>query len=180
MRFAMLARHSSANPSLVELGGAVTRVADQVRNSLRPSQSHVIDYNQSGIDCLSERVGDDPSVGFWNRNVSPLDPPLQLDVVLDGFRTRETALAHIRLLKRGGLAEISFPTLPQLHWAARAIAERVGQWLFRDECPLWLPVVKAAIDGQAEWLHREVVWPMILTQTLVAIRKRGSAALSTP
>jgi SAM-dependent methyltransferase len=179
---ATLQRYSVANPSLAELGGAGSHVFDEVRHRLGPREYHVIDNNQYGLDLLSRRVRGDPNVSFWNRSVLRLDLPLELDTVFslgliehfDEEGTREAILAHLRLLKPGGIAIISFPTPTLLYRAARGIAKVAGKWIFHDERPLWPDEVRAVIDGQADWLHGELVWPIMLTQTLAAIRKRGA------
>ena len=181
---ALLQRYSVANPSLAELGGAGSGVFDQVRLRLRPREYHVIDNNQYGLDQLQSRVRDDASVKFWNRSVLKLDLPLQLDTVFslgliehfDEEGTREAVRAHLRLLKPGGVAIISFPTPTLLYRATRGLSEITGQWIFHDERPLWPGEVKAAVNGYADWVEDKLVWPIMLTQTLSVIRKHGANA----
>jgi SAM-dependent methyltransferase len=180
---ALLQRYSVPNPSLAELGGAGSGVFNQVRLRLRPREYHVIDNNQYGLEQLRRRVGEQPGLTLWNRSVLKLDLPLELDTVFslgliehfDEEGTREAIMAHLRLLKPGGIAIISFPTPTYLYRAARGIAEVTGKWIFHDERALWPDEVKKAINGQADWLHGELVWPIVFTQTLAAIRKRGAA-----
>lgn len=180
---AMLQRYSVPNPLLAELGGAGSQMFDQVLHLLEPREYHVIDNNQYGLDQLQSRVGDDARVRFWNRNVLKLGVPMELDTVFslgliehfDEEGTREAVLAHLRLVKPGGIAIISFPTPTWLYRATRGIAEFTGKWIFHDERALWPDEVKAAIDGHAEWVRDELVWPIMLTQTLAVIRKRTVA-----
>ncbi len=181
---ALMQRYSLPNPTLAELGGAGSRVLDQVLHTLEPREYHVIDNNQYGLDQLQNRIHDDPRVKFWNRSVLKLDLPLQLDTVFslgliehfDEEGTREAVQAHLRLLKPGGIAIISFPTPTLLYRATRGVAEVTGQWIFHDERPLWPVEVKAAINGDADWVEDKLVWPIMLTQTLSVIRKRGANA----
>ena len=179
---AMLERYSAPRPSLAELGGAGSRVFEQVCLRLQPREYHVIDNDQDGLDRLRLRVSGGTGVKCWKRDILKLDLPLQLDTVFslgliehfDEEGTREAIQAHLRLLKPGGIAIISFPTPTVVYRAARGIACVTGKWIFHDERALWPQEVQAAIDGQAEWLDSELVRPILLTRTLTAIRKCGA------
>lgn len=175
-----LARYLPQHPTLAELGGSGSCIFDSIEARLHPVEYHVIDTNQLGLDALQQRSGGNPALRCWNRNVLELDLPLQLDGVLslgliehfDPAGTRAAVAAHLRLLKPGGIAAITFPTPTWLYRASRRAIEIAGKWIFHDERPLREAEVRAALGPGTEVLHGEIVWPIVLTQTILVVRKR--------
>jgi SAM-dependent methyltransferase len=171
-------RYSAPHPVVAELGGAGSRVLPAVIRHIAPSQYHIIDSNEYGLNLLRDRP-DLESVYLHHQDVLNLDLPIQVDTVfslgliehfdIDG--TKRAILAHFRILKQGGIAIISFPTPTFLYRGTRTIAELAGKWIFHDERPLWTSEVRKAIDGQGTILMETLIWPIFLTQTLLVIKK---------
>ena len=172
--------HSVPNPVLAELGGAGSRVFDKVAKAMEPATYYVVDTNQFGLDLLRGRVPR-ANVHFVNQDVRQIDLPVEVDTVFslgliehfDLAGTRAAVRAHLKALKPGGIAIISFPTPTFLYRATRHLAEAMGKWIFHDERPLWAEEVADAIAGEARVLSHRILWPMILTQSLMVVRKNG-------
>jgi SAM-dependent methyltransferase len=173
-----LRRFSAPNPVVLELGGAGSRVFDSVMRALSPPEYHVVDSNQYGLDLLRTRV-QNPRVSFHREDVLKLDLPVRADVVFslgliehfDEAGTREAIQAHLRHLKPGGIAVITFPTPTPLYRASRRVSELAGKWIFHDERPLRLAEVARAIEDGGDLLYHRLIWPIFLTQRLVVARK---------
>lgn len=176
--FKVLRTFSEQNPVIAELGGGASTVFDGVLQTLEPSAYYVVDTNQHGLDLLRSRVRRE-KVYFLNRDVLKLDLPVPVDTIFslgliehfDPAGTREAVLSHLRPLKVGGIAIISFPSPTISYRALRALAEAAGSWIFHDERPLWPAEVEHAIQGRAGVRYKKILWPMILTQTIMVIRK---------
>jgi hypothetical protein len=146
----------------------------------------VIDTNEYGLSLLERRVSEGQPVGLHCESVLDLQWRAQADVVFsvglvehfDPERTREAILAHFRLLRPGGTAIITFPTPTLLYRMARSLIEAIGKWKFHDERPLKPAEVVAAVSERAEVLHRETLWPLILTQHVVVAHKRAGEWLT--
>ena len=85
-------------------------------------------------------------------------------------------LAHVEMLRPGGIAVITFPTPTRLYRVTRSLAERTGNWIFHDERPLEFAEVRRSIGPYARILHEEIIWPIFLTQGLVVAQKYFSGA----
>jgi hypothetical protein len=53
----------------------------------------------------------------------------------------------------------------------RALAEATSNWIFHDERPLRLPEFELAVAGLGEIKSVRILWPLILTQYCVEVRK---------
>ena len=167
-------------PVIVELGGADSCFFDLIRSRIRPSQYHVLDNNQLGLDRFRRRIGDAPNVFAGNQDVLRLSYRVEADLVLsagliehfDPEGTRKAVAAHFELLKPGGIAIMTFPTPTLLYRTARRLAERTGMWMFPDERPLRLAEVAAAGQPHGRMLLRKLIWPIVLTQYLLVWQKR--------
>jgi SAM-dependent methyltransferase len=173
-----LLRYSVQNPILAELGGAGSCVLDSVINAVHPLEYHVVDINQYGLDLLRPRATAD-HLFLHKEDVRYLTLDVEVDTVFslgliehfDPEGTRRAIEAHFRILKRGGIAIISFPTPTYLYRATRGAAELLGKWIFHDERPLRTHEVAAAIAGVGTIVSEEIIWPIFLTQTLLVVRK---------
>jgi SAM-dependent methyltransferase len=173
-----LSNYGTRNVIVAELGGANSCVLDAVVHAIGPREYHIIDNNAYGLELLQSRNCQAPLV-LHNQSVLALDLDLQADVVFslgliehfDPPGTREAILAHLRILKAGGIAVISFPTPTLLYRATRRVAEWTHQWAFPDERPLWSDEIRRAIDGRAAILSEKIIWPIVLTQTMMVMRK---------
>ena len=59
-----------------------------------------------------------------------------------------------------------------------ALAEALGVWQFPDERPLKAAEVLAAVRERGEVLLVKTLWPLILTQTLIVVRKHSAPPIS--
>jgi SAM-dependent methyltransferase len=173
-----LQRYSVPNPALVELGGAGSQVFDAVRRTLRPSKYHVVDTNLYGLEMLRPKADDGTVVlhhcDALNLQLDfPADAAFSLGLIehFDVAGTKRIIQAHLRLLKPGGVAVITFPTPTILYRATRSAAELAGKWIFHDERPLRMEEVQAAVEQTGRIVFKRLIWPILLTQTLAVIQK---------
>ncbi len=171
--------HGSPSPTIVELGGGGSRIYDVIRDAVHPSEYHIVDTNGYGLSLVRERSGSN-AIRTHQCDVRTVDLGKLVDVVFslgliehfDPSGTREAIRAHLRLLKSGGVAIITFPTPTLMYRAARSFLELVGQWIFHDERPLWVDEIKRAIEPEGKLVHEVLIWKILLTQRLVVIQKR--------
>ena len=176
-------------PVVVELGGGDSCFFDRIEAELRPSEYHVVNNNELGLERFRRRTARRRNVYCHLHDVLKLDLPPAADLVFsvgliehfDREGTRRAVDAHFDLLKPDGIAVISFPTPTPLYRLARAAAELAGAWIFHDERPLRLAEVAAAAQPHAEMLSHRILWPIVFTQCLAVWRKhapvsRGAAA----
>jgi putative flippase GtrA len=166
--------------TIVELGGANSCFIEAILADLNPRYYHVIDSNDYGLALLRERMGSRKDVLVHSGNVLRLpDLNAQASVVFsiglvehfDRAGTREAIRSHFALLQSGGCAIISFPTPTWLYVITRLVAQLLGIWQFPDERPLRRDEV---LDNVGEWgeiVFEKILWPLVLTQHLMVIRK---------
>ncbi|MEA2882365.1 MAG: hypothetical protein QOH32_1621 [Bradyrhizobium sp.] len=166
--------------SILEYGGANSCFIDGILAEVKPARYDVIDNNQLGLDLLKSRYPDDNRVSVNQGDVlSPSDPDRLYDIVysvglIEHFNQAGTAKAvatHFRYLKPGGIAIITFPTPTWLYRAVRGLAEATNNWIFHDERPLRLPEFERAVAGLGKIEFARILWPLVLTQYCVAVRK---------
>lgn len=175
-------RTSSACPAIVEIGGANSCFLDRILREVKPRIYHVVDNNEYGLELLRRRMGSRQSVVLHRQDVLDLSLNLQADVVFsvgliehfDSEGTRKAISKHFDLLRPGGHAIISFPTPTLLYRAARGVAESFGLWKFPDERPLTRREVLDCVAGSGEPVFQKTLWPLVFTQHLIVVRKRGS------
>ena len=167
--------------SVVEIGGANSRFVDRILCDLGCRQYDVVDTNAYGLSLLEQRTGSDRRLRLHRRSVLGLALDAPADVVFsvgviehfDEAQTQQAVLAHFDVLRPGGTAIITFPTPTLLYRVTRALSEMFGLWQFPDERPLIPAEVLNAVRGQGEVLLSKTLWPLVLTQTLVVVRKHG-------
>lgn len=94
--------------------------------------------------------------------------------LVEHFEPKETnaaVQAHFDLLRRGGIAIVTFPTPTGLYRITRALITALGMWRFPDERPLNSLEVISAIRERGELVWQKTLWPLMLTQHLVVARK---------
>jgi len=168
-------------PVIVELGGANSCFLDRIVTELRPSAYHVVDMNEYGLDLLRQRCENPQEVRLHRQDVLNLDLELQADSVFsigliehfDPAGTHQVMLRHFDLLKPGGYAIVSFPTPTWLYRATRSVVELLGMWNFPDERPLSRGEVLQCIPAGGEVVQEKTLWPLVLTQHMMVIRKRA-------
>lgn len=170
--------------SIVEIGGANSCFLDRILADVGCRRYDVVDTNAYGLSLLEQKVERDGRVRLHQKSVLGLAMEEKADMVFsvgliehfDVARTRQAALAHFDVLRPGGAAIITFPTPTLLYRITRGLAEMFGIWQFPDERPLMPAEVLAAVRERGDVLLSKTLWPLILTQTLVVVRKHAEAA----
>ena len=178
MRRFLRGGHGSA--CLVEIGGANSCFLDAILREIQPRAYHVIDRNEYGLSLLRKRVGGRGNVFLRQGDVLQLgDSGLRADLVFsvglvehfDVEGTRRAIRAHFEFLEPGGYAVITFPTPTWLYVMTRKAAEAAGMWNFPDERPLLPEEAREAVKDLGEVVFEKTLWPLILTQHLMVVRK---------
>ncbi len=163
---------------IAELGGANSCFYGLLTREIKPRAYHIIDPHQPGLNMLWRRRA--PGVETVLHQVDILEdlPEIRADVVISvgliehlppGDLDRAIA-AHFRLAAPGGLVLITFPTPTWLYKAARLISEALGLWIFHDERPLTPEEVIPHAAARGLVVQTGLIWPIVFTQALVAIR----------
>lgn len=163
---------------LVEIGGANSCFLEQIQKEIRPRRYYVIDTNDYGLGLLENRIAKG-SVCLLCEDVLDLRTRIEADVVfsvglIEHFEpadTRRAVLAHFDLLRPDGYAILSFPTPTLLYRIARGLCETAGLWKFPDERPLERDEVAQVVAEQGEVMYETILWPLVFTQRLLAVRK---------
>lgn len=173
--------------AIIEIGGANSCFLDRILSDVRCGRYDIVDTNAYGLSLLEARTASDSRVRLHQKSVLDLAMESPADIVFsvgliehfDAAHTRQAALAHFDVLRPGGAAIITFPTPTLLYRITRALAELFGIWQFPDERPLKPAEVLAAVRERGDVLLSKTLWPLILTQTIVVVRKHGKAAAAT-
>lgn len=166
--------------SILEFGGANSCFIDQILETVKPTRYDVIDNNRLGLDLLKLRYPSDERVSVSEGDVLLESEPGRLyDIVysvgliehFDPAATARAVATHFRYLRPAGTAIITFPTPTWLYRMVRGLAETTNNWIFHDERPILLPEFEHAVAGLGEIQSARILWPLILTQYCVAVRK---------
>lgn len=175
-----ITRHAPRRPGglvLAELGGGASCCHDLLFKRLQPARYHVIDNNPLGLELLPRHERIERHQFDLRREF----PDLRADVVfslglIEHFDQNDTARviqAHFDLAAPDGLVIMTFPTPTPVYRLARGVAEALGMWMFKDERPLALSEVATAAGLSGELAGVEVLWPLVFTQALMALKVRG-------
>jgi SAM-dependent methyltransferase len=176
----LMRKNAGAQASILEFGGANSCFIDQILEEVQPSRYDVIDNNQLGLDLLKSRYPGDDRVSVRQGDALATSEPERLyDIVFsvgliehfDPGGTARVVAAHFNYLRPGGTAIITFPTPTWLYRGVRGLAEVTNNWIFYDERPLRLPEFERAVAGLGEIKSARILWPLILTQYCVEVRK---------
>ncbi len=166
---------------LTELGGANSAFLELLIDELNPAKYIIVDNNLAGLEKTKERIKEKDNVVLLNRdilkgNFENIMSDLVLSVGLiehfDEKGTRKAIKAHFDLLKKNGLAVITFPTPTFLYRIARFIAEKMGLWIFHDERPLQIKEVLEIAREYGEQMEYSIIWPIVFTQGVVVFKKK--------
>ncbi len=171
---------------ILEIGGANSCFLDRLSTELRPREYHVVDTNAYGLNLLRNHRCFDATVQLHEKSVIGLSMPDLADAVFsvgliehfDETGTRRAVQAHFDAVRPGGVVLISFPHPTLLYRATRRLLEILGLWNFPDERPLAREEVLEAIKDHGQIIHEELLWPLMLTQLLIVIRKHAVASES--
>jgi SAM-dependent methyltransferase len=176
----LMRRSGGARASILEFGGANSCFIDQILEQVQPARYDVIDNNRLGLDLLKSRYPGDDLVSVRQGDALAISEPERLyDIVFsvgliehfDSPGTARVVAAHFKFLRPGGTAIITFPTPTWLYRSVRGLAEATGNWIFHDERPLLLPEFEQAVAGLGDIRSARILWPLILTQYCVEVRK---------
>ena len=176
----LMRRNDGARASILEFGGANSCFIDQILEQVQPARYDVIDNNWLGLDLLKSRYPGDDRVSVRQGDALAISEPERLyDIVFsvgliehfDPSGTARVVAAHFKFLRPGGTAIITFPTPTWLYRSVRGLAEVTGNWIFHDERPLLLPEFEQAVAGLGDIRSARILWPLILTQYCVEVRK---------
>lgn len=168
--------------SVVEIGGANSCFLDAILRQTACSSYDVVDTNQYGLSLLTDRLArGETRVHLHHQNVLALGLRAQADLVfsvglVEHFTpddTRAAVLAHFTLIRPGGTAIITFPTPTLLYRLTRRFIETLGMWKFPDERPLDTEEVLDSVRERADIMEQKTLWPLLLTQRVIAARKRS-------
>jgi putative flippase GtrA len=170
--------------SILEIGGANSCFVDRILADVGCRQYDVVDTNAYGLSLLEQRAGRDTRIRLHQKSVLGLAMEEKADIVFsvgliehfDAPHTRQAALSHFDVLRPGGTAIITFPTPTLLYRITRGLAEMFGMWQFPDERPLKKAEVLNSVSERGEVLMTKILWPLILTQGIVVVRKHADAA----
>jgi len=162
---------------VAEIGGANSCFLEALRRRVRIAEYHVYDTNRFGLDLLGKSSGE--AVHLHEQDVLTVGGPPDFDLVysvgliehFDEKGTRTAIENNFKLARPGALVIISFPTPTLLYRAARGVAEATRQWKFPDERALRVEEVEPIMSLHGKMLHRELLWPIVLTQAMLVARK---------
>jgi glycosyltransferase involved in cell wall biosynthesis/SAM-dependent methyltransferase len=165
-----------------ELGGANSCFYDAVRAELKPKTYCMCDTNALGLEKIKKRAGGNPDLVVQECDVLNMSLDRKFDVVfsvglVEHFYPEDTSKAiraHFDILKPGGIAIISFPSPTFLYRATRGLAEFFRMWIFHDERPLEDAEVNGTIEECGTVLDSTLIWPIMLTQRMVVVKKAAS------
>jgi SAM-dependent methyltransferase len=174
-------QYGAANPAITELGGANSCFWQAIDAAVHPRSYTAVDNNALGLGKLQERAANARGLVAVQADIFALPALQPADIVfsvglVEHFspeRTRAAIDAHFKLARPGGLVVITFPTPTWLYRATRFMSERLGMWLFHDERPFWFSDVASAFEANGTVFQHRILWPIVLTQTLVIARKRA-------
>lgn len=166
--------------SMLEFGGGNSCFYELFDAVFRPGKYYIIDNNKTGLEAFSRRIGERENTVLLERDVLAVDIEVETDVVfsvglIEHFSvedTRKAVLSHFRVVKKGGLLVLGFPTPTFLYRITRKISELLGLWIFHDERPLTVDEVLETVEEHGELLEKKIIWPIFLTQAMLIIRKK--------
>lgn len=166
--------------SVAELGGANSCFLEQLFKAFHIREYAIIDRNRVGLDASRSRWSKETKIKYYEDDI--LQPSINMEAdfvfsvgLIEHFDEEGTANAirnHFKFLRPGGLLILSYPTPTFLYRAIRSVAEISGKWIFHDERPLKLQEIEEFLEERGDILNSCVIWPILLTQQMVTVRKR--------
>lgn len=165
--------------TLAELGGANSCFYELIQEKITPSEYHIIDNNQLGLEKFKVRIKNQDNVQLYEQDVLNLDLNIKVNLVfsvglIEHFSpedTKKAIEAHFKLLKPGGIAIITFPTPTFLYKITRWFSEKLNLWIFHDERPLKFNEVIPTAEKNGTILEKKINWPIFLTQGIIVVKK---------
>jgi putative flippase GtrA len=169
--------------AILEIGGANSCFLDQIVDRIQPKSYTIVDTNEYGLKLLEGKTREGCQLELRQENVLNLGLENQADLVfsvglIEHFYpadTRKAVLAHFDVLKPGCCLIVTFPTPTLLYRISRGFLETFSLWKFPDERPLQPREVINTLRERGEVLEEKLLWPLILTQYLVVVRKNAES-----
>lgn len=166
--------------AVAELGGGDSCFYELFEKTFCPEKYYIVDNNRVGLDAFSRRIGKRENTILINKNILELDHEVKCDIVfsvglIEHFsaeKTKQAILSHFKVLKKGGILILGFPTPTFLYKITRKISELLGLWIFHDERPLKIDEVRDITNKYGELLKKKIIWPILLTQAILVVKKR--------
>lgn len=168
------------NIKVTEFGGGNSCFYEILQQEFRPMEYCVVDNNQVGLDELRKQVGERKNTRLIKQDILAPDLEMECDVVfsvglIEHFsieNTRRAILSHFKVLKKGGILILGFPTPTFLYKITRKISELLGLWIFHDERPLKIGEILDTVNKHGQLLEKKIIWPIFLTQAMLVILKK--------
>ncbi len=165
--------------TITEFGGGNSCFYPVVNQQCPPEKYYIVDNNQTGLDAFKLRFGERENTLLMNRDILEFEAGWQSDIsfsvgLIEHFSvegTRNAVLAHMEVLKPGGILILGFPTPTFLYRAARKVSELLGMWIFHDERPLKMKEVLKTVEPLGDVLETGILWSIVLTQAFIVLRK---------
>ncbi|MCE5277969.1 MAG: class I SAM-dependent methyltransferase [Planctomycetaceae bacterium] len=174
-------RSGGAALRVAELGGGGSCFLQSVLALLPLEEYHVFDTSAAGLERVRQEARQG-AVRLHQADVldgaaafaGTFDLVFSVGLVehFDAPGTAKAIDTHFEMLRAGGLAIISYPTPTWSYRLIRGAAEAAGVWRFPDERPLRGQEVLPVVARHGQVLGRKLLWPILLTQEMIAARKR--------
>jgi putative flippase GtrA len=169
--------------AILELGGGNSPLLLALHARYPRAHLAAVDTNAVGLDLLAVQLPHKGAIDLVHRSVLAPATAAAADVVysiglIEHFDPADTAravAAHFDYARPGGIVLMTFPMPTWLYRAVRAAAEALGIWRFPDERPLAIDEVTQEALRHGDLVRCFVNWPIVLTQGVLVLRKRGQA-----
>ena len=165
-------------PGIAELGGANSCFFKPIAAAIDFAEYHIVDNSQVGLQRTATLASTDDRLTFEDSDVLTWNASKRYDLVFsvgliehfDIPTTADLVKRHFAAARPGGVVIISVPTPTALYRVTRAAAEVLSLWQFPDERPLMFGELQTAASGLGTLLHKEILWPIVLTQLMASYR----------
>ena len=163
--------------TIAEIGGANSCFYPVFKKVLKPSNYIVIDNNELGLKMFKNNYSN--NVEVYNEDVLEMNIDKKVDLVFsvglvehfDTGGTKKAIQNHFKLIDKGDICLITFPTPTLLYRFARKVLELAGLWIFTDERPLKIKEVLDTMKVLGDILEVKMNWKIILTQGIIVAKK---------
>jgi hypothetical protein len=165
---------------IAELGGANSCFYQTIASCLDFSEYRIVDNNPVGLKRSEAMALADPRFKVESHDVltwagEGFDVVFSIGLIehFDQAGTAEVVRRHFTAATQNGLVLISVPTPTLPYRLTRSAAEKMGQWKFPDERAMDFAEVHATASKLGTLLHKEILWPLVLTQAMGIYRTKG-------
>jgi SAM-dependent methyltransferase len=162
---------------IAELGGANSCFYQTLASDLNFSEYRIVDNNPVGLKRSEAMSSVDSRLAVENHDVltwkgEGFDLVYSIGLIehFDHAGTAEVVRRHFMAANPGGLVLISVPTPTLPYRVTRSAAEIFGLWKFPDERAMDFTELHETAASLGTLLHKEILWPLILTQVMAAYR----------